>query len=132
MLTGSPAAAFQRHRPDDGWNAATIVSHLADSELIYGVRLRTAIAEPGGALPAFDEQAWADRFGPIDADPHTAVARFRAVRDANVAIVESISDDEWTRVGLHDELGELTVAQLVDRMVAHDKNHLDQLREALG
>ncbi len=132
MLTGSPGAAFQRRPTPGEWNAATIVGHLADAELIYGVRLRTAITQPGGMLPAFDEEQWAQRFGPVDDDPAVALARFRALRDSTIAIVESLSDDEWERVGLHEVFGELSVRGLVDRIIAHDATHLDQLRTALG
>jgi hypothetical protein len=132
MLTGSPTSAFRRTPAAGEWNGATIVGHLADAELVYGVRLRTAITQPGGLMPAFDEELWAARFGPADDDPNVALARFRALREATIAIVESLSDEEWNRVGLHEEFGELSVRQLVDRLIAHDANHLNQLRTALG
>jgi len=109
-----------------------VVSHLADAELVYAIRIRTALAQPGGALPGFDENAWADRFGPHDDDPHVSMARFRAVRENTVTILDSLTDEEWQRVGIHDELGELTVAALVQRLVDHDAAHLDQLRAALA
>jgi len=132
LVTGSTAEALARRPAAGEWSAVTIIGHLADAELVYGVRLRTAVTQPGGMLPAFDEDEWATRFGPLEDDPHRSLARFRALRDATVAIVESLTDDEWDRVGLHEELGELSVRQLVDRLVAHDGNHLDQLRTALA
>jgi hypothetical protein len=132
LVTGSPPASFGRRPAPDEWSAATVVSHLADAELVYAVRIRTALAQPGGPLPAFDENAWAERFGPHDDDPNRALARFRAVRDSTVTILDSLTDEEWQRAGIHDELGELTVAALAQRLIDHDAAHLDQLRAALG
>lgn len=108
------------------------MGHLADAEMVYGVRIRTALAEPGSTLPAFDEETWADRFGPLDDDPQRAFGRFRVLRESNVAIVESLTEGEWQRVGLHEEFGELSVRELVDRLLRHDAAHLDQIRTALG
>lgn len=109
-----------------------VMNHLADAELVYGVRIRTAIAQPGALLPAYDEKEWVTRFSPYDEDPHRALTRFRAVRDSTLAILDSVTDEEWQRCGLHEEAGELSVADLAARMAAHDTAHLDQIREALG
>jgi DinB family protein len=132
LVTGSPISAFRRRPGPSEWDAATVMSHMADAEMAYGLRLRTALAQPGGILAAYDENAWAARFGPLDDDPNKALARFRALRDNTIAIVESIADHEWTQVGLHEEFGEVSVAELVDRIVAHDAGHLDQIRTALA
>jgi hypothetical protein len=132
LVRGSQPTAFGRKPKDGGWSAATLIGHLADAELVYGVRIRTALAEPGGTLPAFDEETWADRFGPLDEDPSVSMARFRVLRESNVAIIESLTEDEWQRAGLHEEFGELSVKELVDRLIRHDAAHLDQIRTALG
>lgn len=109
-----------------------VMNHLADAELVYGVRIRTALTQPGQLLPAFNENEWVARFGPYDEDPHRALARFRAVRESTLAILDSVTDEEWQRCGLHEDAGELSVADLAARLAAHDTAHLDQIREALG
>jgi hypothetical protein len=132
LVTGSTGAALGRRPGADAWSAATVVSHLADAELVYGVRIRLALTQPGALLVAFDEKEWAGRFGPYDDDPHRALARFRVVRESTLAVLDSVTDEEWQRVGLHEEIGEITVAALADRMAAHDADHLNQIRSALG
>jgi hypothetical protein len=132
LVTGSSRAGFDRRPAPGEWSATIVMSHLADAELVYGMRLRTAIANPGGFLPAYDENDWAARFAPLDDDPSVALARFRVLRESTVAIVESLTDEEWERAGLHEEAGELSVRQLVDRIVSHDAAHLDQIRAALA
>ena len=132
LVTGSKPAAFHRRPAADEWDAATVLAHLADAELVYGYRIRAALAEPGVVMPGYDEKVWAARFGPLDDDPSRTLARFRILRESLVALVESLADDEWERVGLHEEVGEMSVRALIDRVVAHDTAHLDQIRAALG
>jgi hypothetical protein len=132
FVTGSPVSAFRRRPDADEWSAAMVLTHMADAEMVYGVRFRVALAEPGGLLPGFDESAWAARFSPFDDDPSRSLARFRALRENTIAIIESVSGDEWDRVGLHEEFGELSVRRLAERLMAHDAGHLDQIRAALA
>ena len=132
LVGSSPPDRFRRRPAPKEWSASTLLGHLADAEMVYGVRIRTALTNPGGLLPAFDEEDWAERFGPLEDDPNVTLARFRALRETTVAIVESLTDDEWERVGLHEEYGELSVRELVGRLVNHDGAHLDQIRNALS
>ncbi|MBA3654483.1 MAG: DinB family protein [Actinobacteria bacterium] len=132
FVTGSRPDTFQRRPAPNEWNAATVIAHMADAELVYAVRIRSVLTQPGGLLPAFDEGKWADRFGPLDDELAGALARFRVLRQSTIAVVESLADEEWERSGLHEQYGELTVRQLVNRLVAHDATHLDQIRAALG
>jgi hypothetical protein len=132
LVTGSPAAVLDQRPAPDEWNAATVVAHLADAELVYGVRLRMVLTQPGAMLPAYNERDWAARFGPLDQDVHRSLARFRALRESTMAILESLADNEWARVGVHEERGSLSVADIADLMAAHDSAHLDQIRTALA
>ena len=83
-------------------------------------------------LAAFDENAWAERFGALDADPRDALARWRTLREANVRLLESLADDEWSRTGMHQERGILSVAAVAQLLADHDRTHLDQIRAALA
>jgi DinB family protein len=132
LVTGSPVDAFHRRPAPGEWTAATVVGHLADAELVHGVRLRIVLTAAEPVLTAYDEGAWATRFGPLDDDPTAVLARFRVLRDSNIAILETLTDQEWHKTGHHEERGQETVAAIVDRMVAHDSDHLDQIRAALA
>ena len=121
-----------RRRPAPGeWSPLTVLAHLADAELVYSVRLRMMITVDCPRLTPYDEKAWADRFGDLDPDPRDTLTRWRALRDANVHLLESLVDDEWHAKAMHAERGEETVASTVARMADHDRQHLDQIRRAL-
>ncbi len=123
-LRRSPAAAE--------WSAATVVEHLADAELVYGVRIRMVLTGDRPYLVPYDERAWVARFGELEDDPKQTLARWRMLRDVNVRLLESLDDAEWRLTGRHGERGEISVADIAELMATHDRTHLDQIRKALA
>lgn len=132
LVSGASAEALSRQPGPGEWSAAQVLGHLADAEMVYGVRLRMVLTQPEPTLVAYDEGTWADRFGPLEEDVRDTLARWRAVRDSNVRVLMSVGESEWGRAGHHQERGRETLADLVTVMAAHDRNHLDQMRRALA
>src|SRR3954471_1975610 len=42
------------------WSVAQIVSHLADSEVVFAYRMRMILSAPGTPIQAFNQDAWCD------------------------------------------------------------------------
>lgn len=124
----------QVHRSpgEDEWSPATVVTHLADAELVYSVRIRMILTGDRPYIAAYDEEAWVDRFAELEDDVKDTLARWRSLRDANLRLLASLDDAEWELSGMHAERGELTVAQIADLMAKHDRNHVDQIRAGLA
>ena len=132
LVTGADAGPMRRAPGPGQWPAATVVSHLADAELVYSVRARLMLTGDRPWLPTFPEEAWAQRFAPLDRDVRDALQRWRVLRDANLRLFSSLSDDEWACEGVHEQRGTLTVTGLAELLVGHDRAHLDQIRRALS
>lgn len=132
LVSGADAVDLRREPAPGEWSAAVVVSHLADVELVWSVRLRMVVADDRPTLVPFDESAWAERFGDLDEDVRDTLQRWRAVRDANLRLLDSLVDEEWERAGSHPQRGPLTVAALVKLQAEHDRIHLDQIRSALA
>lgn len=129
--TASSELLHRSPGPDD-WSPATVLSHLADAELVYSVRIRMALTADRPYLAAFDENAWVRRFAELDTDPKEALSRWRLLRDANLRLLSSLDPDEWDLSGLHAERGELSIAKIADLLVSHDREHLAQIRAGLA
>lgn len=132
LLATARTEAMQRKPDDDEWSPATVVAHLADAELVYSVRIRMAVTADRPYLAAFDENAWVRRFAELETDAKESLARWRSLRDANLRLLASLDPDEWKLSGMHAERGEMTVTQIADRLVQHDRAHLAQIRAGLA
>jgi hypothetical protein len=132
-LLGNARTEVLRRKPaPDEWAAATVLSHLADAELVYSVRIRMVLTADRPYLAAFDEESWVRRFADLDADPKEALSRWRLLRDANIRLLDDLAPEEWRLSGLHAERGEQTITQIADLLVSHDRDHLAQIRAGLA
>ena len=57
------------------------------------------------------------------------LARFGALRNELVSLVKDAPASAATRVGMHEELGRVTLAQLLNELANHDLGHLRQIAE---
>jgi len=132
-LLGTARPGRLRREPEPGaWSPATVMSHMADAELVYSVRIRLAVTSDRPFLGSFDENAWVRRFAELDDDPKESLSRWRALRKANLRVLESLAPEEWSLVALHEQRGELSVAKMAELLVDHDRQHLAQIRAGLA
>jgi hypothetical protein len=113
-------------RPASGkWSPHEILCHMADTELVFSVRLRQALAEPHHVIQPFDQEIWATNYS--NYDPQQAMLTFSSVRQWNVMLLRSVPPGVLTKPVTHPERGTMTFRHLIDTMAGHDLNHLAQL-----
>jgi hypothetical protein len=131
-LTGSRSRDDLQWTPSPTrWSAAAIVAHLADVEIVTSYRIRMILASPGVAIQAFDQNAWASAFDYQNQDPATAIALFRPLREAWLALVRKGGEACLDRYGVHAERGRETIRHLLRLYAGHDLNHLAQIARLL-
>ena len=115
-------------RPAPGkWSAAEIACHLADTEMVFGFRLRQMLAEDNPAIQPFDQDKWAANYLGVSADQAAEV--FAALRGWNLQLIETSLPAAAQRTATHPERGAFTFQSFVEMMAGHDLNHLAQLRK---
>jgi hypothetical protein len=107
------------------WTPLEILSHLADCELVFGYRIRQALAEDPHVIQTFDQQLWARNYTGYDA--HAAMMTFSCIRQWNLMLVRSVPPEAMDRRIVHPELGPMTFRELIETIAGHDLNHLAQL-----
>ena len=132
LTSGVPRARMDRRPGPREWSAAMVVSHLADAELVYGMRLKQMLTEERPHFAPYDENAWTERFARVPEDTKEALARWRMLREHNVRLLDSLDEADWRRTGVHSQRGEMTLRQVATLMADHDRGHLDQLRRAVA
>ena len=113
------------------WSIAAVLQHLADSELVWGYRLRRVIAEQRPVLTGYDQDLWAGRLGYDQADATQSLALFSALRYANLRLLARLQPEDLDRVGVHAERGEEPVRHMVRLYAGHDLVHRRQLQRIL-
>ena len=115
----------------EGWSPAEVLAHLAHFEVLAGARVRMMLTEAKPPLAAFDEAEFNRRFA--DALPAAALLELFAVnRRATCDLLERLTPADWERPGLHPTRGEEPLSTTVAMLLRHDRNHLQQFRDALG
>ena len=74
------------------------------------------LASNGTPIQAFDQNAWAETFSYNRRDPKTSLETFRALRQNNLRLLNSVPRRLWENHGQHSERGKETV----DHVMKHD------------
>ena len=122
----SPGELRQPEAPGK-WSVLDVICHLADSELIYGYRLRMIVAEDEPVMVGYDQDRWAQRLHHDAADLDLELERLEQLRHFNHRFLRLLDEAEWDRVGRHSERGVESVRRLFQMLAAHDLVHLRQI-----
>ena len=111
----------------EGWSANDVAVHLSDAELVRAFRIRIMCA--GAArLDPFDEDAWRVSLRYAAADTALALDAYEATVAATADLLRRMGAEAAARAASHPELGDVTVATLVERGIEHAAAHAAQIR----
>ena len=131
LIKGVPTAKLRKRPAPDKWSIAEILAHLADVEIVIGWRMRSLLGAPGTPVQAYDQDAWVIAGHYQKRDPRKSIELHRAVREANLALLKSLSSDQWKHYGQHAERGQESIEHIVRMVAGHDINHIHQIERIL-
>src|SRR6266446_2411461 len=120
LIKGVPTNKLRKRPAPDKWSVGEILAHLADAEIVGGFRMRLILGAPGTPIAAFDQDSWVIAGHYSKRDPRKSVAQFRAVREANLALLKSLTPDQWKHCGKHSERGQESIEHIVRMFAGHD------------
>jgi hypothetical protein len=113
-LSGLDAEQLASRPASDAWSAWDIAYHVAQIEVWYVAKLcEAANVDAPAAIEQFLE-AW------------------RRLREFALTLVEQIPPEQMDTPGLLSGVPDWTPRQLVERIVAHDREHAQQAADASG
>ena len=125
LTSGWSAPQFERTYAPGKWTARQILTHLAETDMALGYRVRMAVSNPGYVAQPFDQDAWiAKETRTSGAD---AVAAYFALRQMNISLFASLTPGDRQTAFTHPEYGAISVDWVIHQMAGHDLNHLAQL-----
>jgi hypothetical protein len=95
LITGVPTSELRKRPAADKWSASEIVAHLGDAEIVIGFRMRLILGAPGTPIAAYDQDSWVTIGHYEKRDPGKSVELFSVVREANLALLESLRPEQW-------------------------------------
>ena len=109
------------------WSVAMVLRHLADTDVVWGWRMRLILAQDRPTITGFDQDLWAERLDYANADANESLEAFAILRRDNLRLIERATPEDLKRVGVHAERGEESAGYLVRLYAGHDLLHLNQI-----
>jgi hypothetical protein len=134
-LRGLSDADLRRAEKPGKWSILQVLNHLADTEIVYGWRVRMIVTHDEPPIQGYDQDLWAAHLRYDQGDPREVFEELRVLRRRNRRLVRSLRPDELDRIGHHDERGRESAARVIALIAGHDRVHLRQIeriKKAIG
>jgi len=114
--------------PNGSFSPVEQVWHLADLENMgFAERIRRLRAEDHPLLPDFAGDVVARERNYKSLSLLEGIEEFRRARQRNLAALQSLSTEEWTRDGEQEGYGHISLCDLPSMMVQHDESHREEI-----
>ena len=113
------------------WSVAQNVHHVPDSHMNAYVRTHLILTEDKPPLKGYAQAEWAklaDYKLPIE--PSLLILRNLHIRWC--AILSSLSADQFARTGIHSEIGEINIDDILNTYTNHCDAHIEQVTRTLA
>ena len=120
---------------EGGWTVRQLVHHVADSHANCYIRFKLALTEDWPMAKGYDEAAWAKLADSYVLPVDVSIAMIEALHGRWVALLESLSDEDFQKGFEHTELGRQNLAKvlaLYDWHSRHHTAHITSLRARQG
>jgi hypothetical protein len=127
-----PEDAAGRTQPDAAgeaeWSPKQQLAHLAEMETTYRAWVERALADDGADVR--DVRGARPGIGLSEAQDHTVAeltGQLRRERDTTLALIRSMTPDQFEHTASQPMFGRLTVMQWLRSYYRHDRMHRDQI-----
>jgi hypothetical protein len=112
---------------EDGWTVRQVAHHLPDSHANAYIRIKLALTESEPIIKPYDEVAWALLEDTKNVPVDVSVRMLETIHFRLVALLSSLSFEQWLRTYRHPVSGLTSVEQALALYVWHGKNHVAQI-----
>jgi DinB superfamily len=119
--------------PSERFTAIEQVCHVRDIEIDgYHVRIRRILSEINPTLESIDSETLAKERSYSTASASEALAVFRTARTRTIALISELSAEQFSRTGVFEGYGAMSLRSLIHYLCSHDQQHLAGLQWLLG
>jgi len=125
MLKRVESAAASHSPSPTQWSIVQVLAHLLDVEGRYLIRLHRVVTEDNPFLPTIHPDNTALPTTPLPA----LLNQFEVARTQTLDFLQALSPGSWQRPALHETQGATKFRYLVQMLVDHDTQHLNQIMD---
>jgi hypothetical protein len=112
----------------DEWCIKEIIGHLRDAAEVYHTRLYMMSTQTDPVLEPYDQEAFVTEHAYMERDRGEMLREFTDWRAQTVALLTTLVNWNWARTGQHLEDGRMSIRQMVELMIEHEAEHLEDIR----
>ena len=117
------SVAQQRPSPD-AWSINDVLSHLRDVDIHSLARMQRVVNEERPIIRTiYPDETTHD----IDTLPEQLLAQFEQARGETITYLQNLGAGQWQRRATFDSGEDTTIRTLVQILIEHDTQHLNQL-----
>jgi hypothetical protein len=126
-LGSLPERVLTAHPAPGEWCVKEIVGHLIEAERRgFAGRIRTMLVETSPTLEGWDPDEVARARKDCAQPIAVLLAELGELRPQSAALVRGLHDADLARAALHPKVGRLSVSDILQEWVHHDRNHIKQ------
>jgi len=131
-LGSLPERVLSAHPARGEWCAKEIVGHLIEAERRgFAGRIRTILIETNPTLEGWDPDEVARARRDCARPMTNLLAELAEIRPQSAALVRGLHDAELVRAALHPTVGRISVGDILQEWIHHDRNHIKQALAAV-
>lgn len=116
---------------DAGMGVVEILCDKQDWEEIMGDRVARMLHEETPDLEAYDDSLWSIEHNYAARNSDDVIDAFTRMRADLVETLSGLDENGWQRTANLADQGEVTMTWLMQQLLIHDEQHIEEIMEAL-
>lgn len=117
---------------DGDWNIAQTIHHMSDSHIHAYTRMKLILTEDRPTLKTWEQEAWAELDDAKQTDVTASLSILRGLHSRWSMMLAQLQPNDFARVGIHPDMGELSMDHFVETYARHGHGHIQQIQIALA
>ena len=110
------------------WSAAFVMHHVADAEMHFAIRYFNALTIDKPVIIPFAEDLYPTVLNYAGRDWANSLAQIESIGKLVQTALAPISSQQWERLSVHFEAGDVSVSSLIAKASTHMAAHTEQLK----
>lgn len=119
-------------RSNEDWGPIEVIAHMVDAERLSRERIVRMLAEDTPYFRAMNQLELARAGDYASRSLQEVLDAFGHERGETLSVLMNLAPKDWDRKAIHETRDEITIEDIIEDLIQHDREHLDQIQQLLG